>query len=218
MHIKYCKLRPSQINRLLEHFVAGTTARMAAELVGLHRNTTSLFYHRLRQIIAQQLEDVSPFLGPIEVDESYFGGRRKGKRGRGAGGKVPVFGILQRGGRVFTQIIPNAKRKTLLPIMAERILPDSIVYSDALPSYNALDVAAFRHFRINHSKSFVKGQTHINGIENFWNQAKRHLRKYNGIPQHHFNLFLKECEWRFNTQSPQKMLKELKSWLKKEST
>jgi len=187
---------------------------MAAELVGLHRNTTRLFYHRLRQIIAQQLEDASLFVGLLEVDESYFGGRRKGKRGRGAGGKVPVFGILQRGGRVYTQVIPNAKRQTLLPIMEKRILPDSIVYSDALPSYNALDTSAFRHFRINHSKSFVKGQTHINGIENFWNQAKRHLRKYNGIPQHHFNLFLKECEWRFNTQSPQKMLKELKAWLK----
>ena len=72
---------------------------MAAELVGLYRNTARIFYHRLRQIIAQQLESVSPFVGPIEVDESYFGGRRKGKRGRGAGGKVPVFGILQRGGR-----------------------------------------------------------------------------------------------------------------------
>ena len=166
----------------------------------------------------QQLEEVSPFVGPIEVDESYCGGHRKGKRGRGAGGKVPVFGILQRGGRVYTQVIPNAKRKTLLPIMEEKILPDSIVYSDALPSYNALDVSAFRHFRINHSKSFVKGQTHMNGIENFWNQAKRHLRKYNGIPQHHFNLFLKECEWRFNTQSPQKMLKELKGWLKEGNT
>jgi len=83
-----------------------------------------------------------------------------------------------------------------------------------LPSYNALDVAAFRHFRISHSKSFVKGQTHINGIENFWNQAKRHLRKYNGIPQRHFNLFLKEYEWWFNTHSPQKILKELKGWLK----
>lgn len=71
---------------------------------------------------------------------------------------------------------------------------DSIVYSDALPSYNALDISAFRHFRINHSTSFAKGQTHINGIENFWNQAKRHLRKYNGIPQHHFNLFLKDCD------------------------
>ena len=217
MHIKYCKLRPSQVNRLLEHFVAGTTARMAAELVGIHRHTARLFYHRLRQIITQHLEDVSPFVGPIEVDESYFGGRRKGKRGRGAAGKVPVFGLLQRGGRVYTQVIPNAKRQTLMPIMEEMIVPDSIVYSDALPSYNALDVAAFRHFRVNHSKSFVKGQTHINGIENFWNQAKRHLRKYNGIPQHHSELFLKECEWRFNTQSPQQMLKELKAWLKEES-
>ena len=71
---------------------------MAAELVGIHRNTARLFSHRLRQIITQHLEVVSPFVGPIEVDESYFGGRRKGKRGRGAAGKVPVFGILQRRG------------------------------------------------------------------------------------------------------------------------
>jgi len=71
--------------------------------------------------------------------------------------------------------------------MEERILPDSIVFSDALPSYNALDFSAIRRFRINHSKSFVKGKTHIHGIENFGNHAKRHLRKYNGIPQHHFN-------------------------------
>ena len=121
MHIKYCQLRPFQVNRLLEHFVAVTTARMASELVGIHRNTASLFYHHLRQTIAQQLEDVSPILGPIEVDESYFGGCRKGKRARGAWGKVSVFGILQRGGRVYTQVIPNAKRKTLLPIIEERI-------------------------------------------------------------------------------------------------
>jgi len=190
---------------------------MAAELVGIHRHTARLFYHRLRQLIAQHLEDVSPFVGPIEVDESYFGGRRKGKHGRGAAGKVPVFGILQRGGRVYTQVIPDAKRKTLLPIVEARIVPYSLGYSDALPSYNALDVTAFHHFRINHSKSFVKGQTHINGIEKFWNQAKRHLRKYNGSPRQHFNLFLKECEWRFNAPSPQIMLKELKAWLKKEN-
>jgi len=102
-----------------------------------------------------------PPLGGGEVGESYFGGHRNGKRGRGAGGKVPVFGILQRGGRVYTQVIPHAKRKTLLPIMEKRILPDSIVYSDALPSHNALDTSAFRHFRSNHSKRFVKGQMHM---------------------------------------------------------
>jgi len=55
---------------------------------------------------------------------------------------------------------------------------------------------------------------HINGIENFWNQAKRHLRKYNGIPKHHFHLFLKECEWRFNYGSPAKLFSTLKTWIK----
>lgn len=191
---------------------------MAAEFVGLPRYTTRLCYHRLRPIIAQQLEDVSPFVGPIEVDERYVGGRRKGNRGRGAAGKVPIFGILQRGGRMYSQVIPNAKRNPLLPILEERILPDSLVSSDALPRYNALDVAAFHQFRINHSKSFGKGQTPIHGIENVWKQAKRHLRQYHGLPQHHFNLFLKECAWRFNTQSPQTRLKEIKGWLKERNT
>ncbi|HDL3271230.1 TPA: transposase, partial [Mannheimia haemolytica] len=56
----------------------------------------------------------------------------------------------------------------------------------------------FNHFRINHSTHFAENQNHINGIENFWSQAKRHLRKFNGIPKAHFELYLKECEWRFN--------------------
>jgi transposase len=163
-----------------------------------------------------RLEDGSLFGGSIEVDESYFGGRRQGNPGRGAGGKVPVFGILQWGGRVYTPVNPNMKRKTLLPITEARIVPDSIVYRDVLLSYNALDTSAFSQFRINNLKSFVKGQTQINGIENFWNQAKRFLRKYNRIPRHHFNLPLKKCEWRFNASLPQAMLKELKAWLKEE--
>ena len=86
--------------RLMEHFVAGTTARCAASLVGVNRKTAAYFYHRLRQIIACQVKDMASFHGEIEVDERYLGGHRKGKRGRGAGGKVPVFGILNRGGQV----------------------------------------------------------------------------------------------------------------------
>jgi transposase len=91
-------------------------------------------------------------------------------------------------------------------------VPDSIVYSDSLPSYNALDVSGFRHLRINHSKLFADGKNHINGIENFWNQAKRHLRKFNGVPKAHFPLFLKECEWRFNHPNPKTQLKQLNQW------
>ena len=200
--------------RLIEHFVAGTTARTAAALVGVNKNSAAYYFHRLRELVYQALEQDTPLGGKIEVDESYFGGKRKGKRGRGAAGKVPVFGLLKRGGRVYTQIIPDAKANTLMPIMRDRILPDSIVYTDSLPSYNVLDVSDFKHYRINHSKLFADRDNHINGIENFWNQAKRHMRKFNGIPKAHFHLFLKECEWRFNNPNTKSQLKQLKQWVK----
>ncbi len=154
------------------------------------------------------------FTGEIEVDESYFGGTRKVKRGRGAGGKVPVFGLLKRNGKVYTVIIPDAKSDTLLPIIREKVKPDSIVYTDTFRSYNALDVSEFKHYRINHSKLFAKKHNHINGIENFWNQAKRHLRKFNGIPREHFHLFLKECEWRFNHSDSKEQLKLIRHWVR----
>ncbi len=92
--------------------------------------------------------------------------------------------------------------------------PDSIVYTDCWRSYNALDVSEFKYYRINHSRLFAKKQNHINGIENFGNQAKRHMRKFNGIPREHFHLFLKECEWRFNTGTPNELLVDLKKLLK----
>lgn len=209
------RLSRNKQNRLIEHFVAGTTARTAAVLVGVNKSTASYYFHRLRELIYKAVEDITPFSGEIEVDESYFGGRRKGKRGRGAAGKVPVFGLLKRGGKVFTKIIPNAKATTLMPIMQEKILPDSVVYTDSLPSYNVLDISCFKHYRINHSELFADRKNHINGIENFWNQAKRHLRKYNGVPKDHFYLYLKECEWRFNNPNPKDQLIQLKQLVKK---
>ena len=174
--------------------------------------TAAYYFHRLRAVIADHLEQDGEMVvgGEIEVDESYFGGRRKGKRGRGATGKVPVFGLLKRGGRVYTKIILDVRSKTLMPIIKREVVPDSIVYSDGWKGYNALDVSDFKHFRINHSKLFADKQNHINGIENFWNQAKRHLRKFNGVPRDHFPLFLKECEWRFNNPHPQVRMRQIK--------
>ena len=209
------RLSKGKQDRLIEHFVAGTTARCAAALGGVNRKTAAYYFHRLREVIAYHLEQDGEMVvgGEIEVDESYFGGRRKGKRGRGATGKVPVFGLLKRGGRVYTKIIPDARSKTLMPIIKRKVVPDSIVYSDSWKGYNALDVSDFKHFRINHSKLFADKQNHINGIENFWNQAKRHLRKFNGVPRDHFSLFLKECEWRFNNPHPQMQMRQINSGL-----
>ena len=101
-----------------------------------------------------------------------------------------------------------------MPIIRDKVQPDSIVYTDFWRGYNALDVSEFKHYRINHSKLFADKKNHINSIENFWNQAKWHLRKYNGIPEKHFYLFLKECEWRFNYGSPKILLETLKYWIK----
>ncbi len=202
--------------KLIEHFVSGSTARCASILVGVNKNTAAYYFHRLREIILYhtELEAEEYLYGEIEVDESYFGGKRKGKRGRGAAGKVPVFGLLKRGGRVFTKIIPDAKSETLVPIIKQKVVPDSIVYTDNFRSYNVLDVSDFKHYRINHSKLFANKHNHINGIENFWNQAKRHMRKFNGIPRKNFIYYLKECEWRFNNPNPQTQFTLLKQWVR----
>jgi len=215
MYVKHCKLTKNKQLDLIKYFVAGRAARTAAELTGIHRNTAIRFFHKLREKIALKQQNRSEqFCGNIELDESYFGGTRKGKRGRGAAGKVAVFGLLKRGGKVYTQIILDAKSDTLMPIIRQKVEPDSIVYTDCWKAYNALDVSEFKHYRINHSKLFAQKQNHINGIENFWNQAKRHMRKFNGIPRQHFNLFLKECEWRFNMGSPKHLIADLKKLLK----
>ena len=177
--------------RLIEHFIAGTTARAAARFCGLHRNTAAYYFLRLREIIAYELEAEikAMFGGEIEVDESYFGGRRKGKRGRGAADKIPVFGLLKRCGKVYSKIIPDASGATLIPIIERKVVHDSIVYSDFWRRYNVLDMSDFHHFRINHSTLFADRHNHINGIENFWNQAKRHMRKFNSVPRRILGIF-----------------------------
>ena len=214
MKLSHCKLLRKQQIKLLEYFVLEVTARSAADMLEIQANTAILFYRKLREIIAYYLEQEAHeiFHGAVELDESYFGGARKGKRGRGAAGKVAVFGILKRGGKAYTKVVSDTRAITLMPLITRKIAPDSVVYTDCYRSYNALDVSDFYHERINHSKLFATGKNHINGIENFWNQAKRVLRKYNGIPKESFPLFLKECEFRFNYGSPKQQLLILKKW------
>jgi len=113
MDMRKSRLSKHQQDRLTEHFVSGSTARTAAQLVNVNKSTASYYFHRLRETIAIETANKDVLSGEFEVDESYFGGTRKGRRGRGAAGKVPVFRILKRGGRVYTQVIPDASGKTL---------------------------------------------------------------------------------------------------------
>lgn len=100
-------------------------------------------------------------------------------------------------------------------MIKQTIKPDRIVSTDGYTGYDVLDVSEFKHHRIHHSEKFVEGKTnHINGIENFWNQAKRHMRRFNGIPKEQFPLFLKECEWRFNYRPTENLFNVLLDWAK----
>ena len=212
MKITHCKLKKKVQKELLRFFVLKVTARSAADILGIHPNSAVLFYRKIRTVINYHLALAADevFEGPVELEESCFGGRRKGRRGRGVEGKVVAFGILKSNGRVYTVVVDNTKSDTLMP--EQKIMSDSIVYTDSLHSYDKPNISGFIHHCINHSKAFADLRNHINGIGNFWNQAKRVLRKYNGIDRKSFPLFLKECEFRFNFGTPSRQLKILREW------
>lgn len=200
-YIKCSHISESKFRDIVRCFALDVNALKIASLTKLNRNTVNRYLGLMRERIVELCEQASPFQGEVEVDESYFGARRiKGKRGRGAAGKTPVFGILQRGGKVYTEIVSNCSKKTLQAIIRGKVDPESVIHSDHWRGYNGLvDMGYKKHYRIRHGNDeFAHGKNHINGIESFWSYAKRRLEKFHGIPKEKFNLHLKECEFRFN--------------------
>jgi len=149
--------------------------------------------------MAQDCERYAPLRGEVEADEPYLGGHRKGRRGQGAAGKVAVFGLLKRRGRVYTYPVPHITRGTLRAVIQQKVPQGSMIYSDQLAVFDGLITQGYRHYRITHSKTLAAGRRqHINGIENCWGYAKTKLKRYYGIPWSQFLLYLKEMEFRFN--------------------
>lgn len=202
--MKYSKLSDWTIKKILRCFCDELTGVQTAKQLYLNRNTVDRYYGIFREKIAGYQENQKQkFRGSIEIDESYFGSRHRGdKRGRSTARKIPVVGILKRRGLVYTEIIPDASRRSLMPIIAALIQKSrSNIYTDRWKSYDGLVVSGYKHHRINHSKQFVRSHNHINGIESFWSYVKRKMRKHNGIPKHKFYLYLKESEFRFNNRN-----------------
>ena len=187
--------------KILYHFYLETSARRTAkELRTPYKTVYNRFMHFRRQIANYTKSEFERLGGQIEIDESYFGGRRKGKRGRGAAGKVAVMGILERKGKIYTTVIPNAKAETLMAQIKAKTYKGSVFYTDTFKSYKSLSQVG-KHLEINHKKEFAKGINHINGIEGFWSYAKERLYKYHGVDPEHFPWYLKELEFRFNNRN-----------------
>ena len=198
--IKNSKLTNRQIRKIIEYFVLELTSVQTSKQLQINRHTTDRIYQIIREGIASYQEKNQTFFsGEVELDESYFGGKRKYLRGRSVKQKVPVFGILKRNGKVYTQIVPDVSRATLMKIVRTKVVPESVIYTDSWKSYDGLIIDGYKHYRINHHKEFTRGKrNHINGIESFWSYAKRKLVKHYGIPPEKFYLYLKELEFRFN--------------------
>lgn len=158
-------------------------------------------YRKLREIIYHTCElEGAKLSGEIEIDEAYFGGKRKGQRGRSSLNKSVVFGLLERDSRVYTKVVYTVSAEELMGIIRQKTRKGSVYFTDSFKSYNSLKRFG-KHYRINHRYTFGKHgkvKNHINGIEGFWSFAKHGLYQYRGVSKTNFPLYLKEMEYRYN--------------------
>jgi len=197
--VNFGRLSAVQWLWLIKLFELEVSVRKMALQLGLSYRSVYGAVSAIRMAILSHAEDASSLLGgEIELDEAYFGGRRKGKRGRAAAGKVPVFGILQREGQVHVSVVPDVSAATLLKLTVKKVRRGSVVYTDRFGSYDSLMFCGYRHLKVDHQKHFSSGRVYINGLEGFWSWAKERLMKHHGVSKHRFPLYLKELEFRYN--------------------
>jgi transposase len=184
--------------KIITGFYQQQPAYRLAHDLGVNYKTITRVYQRLREAIyhVSELEAIR-LTGEIELDEAYFGGRRKGKRGRGAAGKSVVFGLLERNGRVYTRIVESVSAEELMTHIRAKTRKGSVYFTDTFRSYRSLKRYGVHH-TISHGKKFPRTKNHINGIEGFWSYAKHILYNYRGVSKYHFPMYLKEVEYRFN--------------------
>ena len=195
------KITEAKFRQIIRFFAMDFTATDTAVLTNISLRSINSIFIKIRKKIATECENISPFTGVVELDESYFGARRiRGNRGRVASGKTIVFGLLKREGNVYTEVVPDCSKPTLQGIIRGHIELDTIINTDGWRGYDGLvDIGFNKHLRVNHGQNeFACGERHINGIESFWGYAKKRLIKFNGIDKKMFYLHLKETEYRFN--------------------
>jgi transposase-like protein len=199
--MKYSRLSVRKVNKIIMCISEDMTATTATRVAGVNRNTANAYYRAVREgILRLAVAEPGRETGEFEMDESCFGAKRvRGKRGRGAAGKTPVFGLLKRGGKVFVTVVANCPKAELVPVIQGKILQGAVVHTDGWKAYDGLVLNGYDPYRVFHSSDeFARGKSHVNGIGCFWSFAKRRLAKFNGCSSGAFVLHLKECEFRFN--------------------
>jgi transposase len=178
----------------------GISAKQLERELGVTYKTAWRMFHQIRDLMD---EETAPFFGEVEMDETYIGGKRRGdKRGRPGkdSHKVPVAGVVQRKGKVAALVTKDVKKRTLMPIVEKKVLPETMVYTDELKSYDDLGEKGYKHERIPHAEIVgVVGNIHTNTIEGFWSLLKRGISGvYHSVSEKHLQRYLNEYAFRYN--------------------
>lgn len=184
----------------------GISAKQLEREIGVSNKTALRMFRQIRSLLHDDPEQLS---GKVEMDETYVGGKRRrkglGQRGGPAAWDhmTPVFGMVERGGKVFARVVPNARALTLMPIIKQRVLPRSMVYTDEYRVYDQLDKHGYEHKRVNHLQNvWVAGDATTNQIEGFFGLLKNGIRGvYHSVSRKHLQGYLDEYAWRYNQRA-----------------
>ncbi len=183
------------------YLMAQTRTGISAKQIQRETGVTYKTAWRMCREVRKMLNvHIAPLSGNVEMDESYFGGRKRGTRGRGSENKVPVFGMVERKGRIKAVAVPNVKSKTVMPIVANHVKQGTRVHTDEYPIYNKLSAMGYPHEKILHAqKIYVAGDVHTQTIDGFWGNIKGGI---NGVYRHvspkYLQHYLDEYSFRYN--------------------
>lgn len=174
----------------------GVSAKELERQLGVTYKTA---WRMAKQIRSLMNEPTRPMEGHLEADETYIGGVRPGKRGRGAEGKTAVFGIVKRGGKIRAKVIPDCQANTILPIIFDHAKDGAVINTDESNSYNQLKDFGYDHKTVKHGEEkYVDGTTHTNTIDGFWAQLKRGLNgTYHSVSRKYLQLYVDEFAFRY---------------------
>ena len=184
--------------------MAKTRGGIAAKQIERELGVTYKTAWRMCRLIRTQLHpDSSKLSGKVEMDETYIGGKRRGRTGRPAGDdpqKTPVVGIAERGGQLRAEVVPDVAGRTLIPMTERLVERGSTVYTDEYGAYNKFRRSGYEHARIQHRiKIWVSGDVHTNTIEGFWSLFKCGVRGvYRHISRKYLQHYVDEYSFRYN--------------------
>lgn len=181
----------------------GVPAKELQRQLGVSYPTAFRMAHKIREYMGA-IDDQPPLTGHVEVDETYIGGKvkggkKKGITGRGAN-KTVVMGILERGGELFTKVVPNASTRSLIPSILENVPRGTRISSDEWHPYKVLKSLGYDHRTVEHgAKQYANGDTHVNTLESFWSILKRSIKgTHVHVSRQHLQKYLGEFEYRYN--------------------